>query len=506
MQALRAPLTVRADQLVRQETWRFIGAYGIALVVALAIGVMSLVNPRVGFPVAAGLFLLGVAVTAVRPVFGVYAITFFGLLADNVSAPSWPFLKNGSSIESLLYVNDLVIFSPMEAFLAITVLVTLVHVALRRVELTVPPMVGPLALFMMFVGVGTVWGLGRGGNLIVGLWEARPFLALFVLYLLATTLITSRAQVRLLFATIIAAIVLEALRTIYWYLTTAEAIFFDSLVEHAGATHMNFLFIAAILAWLTARTSLGLRLVLPLAAAPALWVYFESERRSAIAALLIGIVISLLFLRADNPVRFMKIAPMLTLFVIGYLAVFWNASGALAFPAEAIRAQISPDTASAADRASDSYRVIEHLDILATIRSNPLLGVGFGQQYDRPIPLPDISFGFIWWEYITHNGLMWIWLKTGFFGFVAMFNFLGRGIVAGMRTTLAESNPIDKVILASVAVFVPMYAVYTYVDIAWGTQSMILLAICLAIIAKTATFQQAEAEASVAPLELEATT
>jgi len=481
-----AVTAVHADELAQRADRRFYGVYSLAFVGTLFVAAASrMFNPEVGFPIAAAVYILGVVCIALRPVAGVYAITFFGLLADIESATYWPFLKTGSSAESLLFVHDSAIVSPMESYLVITSLATLGHVALGRIKIVRPPFLLPLGFFAGFLMLGFVWGLGRGGaDPIIGLWEARPFLALFILYLLAAVTITTRSQVRGLFATVIAAVLIEGVRTVFWYFTEPEAKLYDSLVEHSGATHMNIVFIAILLSWLFTGASPLIRVVLPILALPAVWVYIESERRSAFAALMIGIIISLVLLHTENPRRFFKLVPIVFVLFTGYTAAFWNASGPAAFPAAAIRAQISPESQSAADAASDSYRIIEHLDILATIRANPLMGVGFGQQYDRPIPLPDISAGFIWWEYITHNGLMWIWLKTGFFGFAAMFNMFGRGIVAGMRTTLAETGATDKVIVGAASLFIPMYAVYTYVDISWDTQSLILLAVCFAIVAK----------------------
>ena len=453
----------------------------------------SFLSGKPTFPFATGLYLLGATLIALRPLVGVYLIAFFGLLADNVSAPTWPFLKNGSSFESVMFLHDAVIASPMEGYLVLTVLATGVHVALKRVSLSRPPLFYSLTIFVALLTVGLFWGVGRGGDVNIALWEFRPFVALYGIYLLGHVLITSRIQVHLLFWTIIAAITLESLRASFWVLTDPITELYDSLVEHSGATHISFVLVSMMLAWLISEAGFA-RIALPLASLPALLVYFESERRSAILALLIGAIASMIYLKAENPVRFYAIGPTLAVVALVYLAVFWNASGPLAFPANAIKSEIAPDAAAAADAASDDYRKIEHFNILATIRQSPLLGVGFGQQYLRPIPLPDISFAFPWWEYITHNGLLWIWLKSGYFGFIAMFHFLGQSIVTTMRAAIAVTNPRDKHVAASAMAFGPMYIVYTYVDISWDTQSLILLALCITICTKLAAFEAASAQ------------
>ena len=49
---------------------------------------------------------------------------------------------------------------------------------------------------------------------------------------------------------------------------------------------------------------------------------------------------------------------------------------------------------------------------MATIKAKPITGLGFGQRFYRPFPLPDISF-FPFYEYMPHNSVLWIWIKTG---------------------------------------------------------------------------------------------
>lgn len=484
MTALTTFSNLDAPTLIRRERRRWMLTYASAGFLSLTVIFFSLFSPHVGFPVAAALYLLGALAMLLRPVFGIYAITVVGLLADNSSAPWWPFLKNASSPESVLYVSDAAIVSPLEGYLVILTLGVALQIALRQLEFQRPLLLAPLGAFMFFMMVGLVWGIGRGGNINIALWEIRPFAALVVVYLFGTTLIQTRTQAHILGWLVIAAIFFESVRTVFWYVGNDEAKLFDSLVEHSAASHMNLVFIMAIVAWLVNGYGLGRRMLLPLLSAPVAWVYLISERRSAIAALILCIGIAFVFLAKSDVRRFWQIGPVLLVLAVGYTIVFWSAAGPLGFPAGVVKAQISPEAANASDQASDLYRKIEHFNIIATVERNPLLGVGFGQQYDRPIPLPDISLGFVWWEYMTHNAIMWIWLKAGFFGFVAMFNFLGRGLFLGMRTALGAKDPADKVIAITATLFVPAYTIYSYVDISWGTQSLILLAVCLTMLGR----------------------
>ncbi len=92
---------------------------------------------------------------------------------------------------------------------------------------------------------------------------------------------------------------------------------------------------------------------------------------------------------------------------------------------QAVKTVIAPGQLSLEDQSSDLYRQIEAYDIWYTIRSNELFGVGFGQQFLRPWQLPDISF-FVFWEYMPHNSILWIWMKMGIGGFMAMLYLIAR--------------------------------------------------------------------------------
>jgi O-antigen ligase len=170
------------------------------------------------------------------------------------------------------------------------------------------------------------------------------------------------------------------------------------------------------------------------------------------------------------------------LIFVGYLGAFWNATdGGAGFPAQAVKTIIAPGQLSEEDKGSNLYRAIENYNVVYTIRSQPLTGIGFGQQYLRPIPNADISFA-QWWEYRSHNAILWIWMKTGAGGFLAMLYLFTSAIRHGTRRLVRIAPGFDGALLLTSVLYVVMYAVFAYVDIIWDTESMIFLGIALACI------------------------
>ena len=471
-----------AQDFIRQErrSWTFI--YVAALLFGTLLAGAAHLSSSEPFPLAASLYFFGAGLILVRPIVGVYAIVCLTLLADNVSAPWYPFVKGGSSPESILYVSDSLVFSPLEGYLVVTCLALLAHVALGRAVLRRPPLLAPLLVFLVFVGWGLAWGLARGGDKQVALWEARPFAALFLTYLLATNLLRRRSHYHTLGWIVVAAITVESVRTLIWYAGLGPGAQVDSLVEHSAAIHMNLLFVLVAAAWLFRAYGPARRTALVVILIPVVAVYLLSERRAAIFALLFGAIVLFVVLAARDRSRFWAVGSVVTLGAVLYLFAFWSATGPLGFPASALRSQLAPEVANATDVSADAYRDIENVNILATLRSDPLTGVGCGHKFQQPVPLPDISGFFIWWEYITHNAVLWIWLKTGFFGFVAMFYWLGRTSQLGLRAAINAGEASDAVLVTTVAAYVPMYLVYSYVDTSWDAQSLVLLSVAMATI------------------------
>ena len=107
------------------------------------------------------LTLTAVVVTA-RPVVGIYLIGFLTLFTDGTVSPWYPFLKNMSSWESILYLEQRMFISPFEVFLAIAVVVAW----LLRLLIDGPsrPFIqGRLLWPLVAFGGFSCWGL-RGGR------------------------------------------------------------------------------------------------------------------------------------------------------------------------------------------------------------------------------------------------------------------------------------------------------------------------------------------------------
>jgi O-antigen ligase len=81
---------------------------------------------------------------------------------------------------------------------------------------------------------------------------------------------------------------------------------------------------------------------------------------------------------------------------------------------------------------------------------------------------------------MTHNSILWIWMKAGVGGFIAMLLLFGKAMRTGARATLRAGRGDFAAMTLTSTAFVLMYAVFAYVDIAWDGQNLVLLAVAMA--------------------------
>jgi hypothetical protein len=457
----------------RSAIVRLLWAGGIAAV-ALFLAVSMFRGGAEPIVVAWLIYIASLALILYQPRYGVYLLLFFGLVGDSVLMPWFPFTKNFSSEESIFFLHPDLIVSPLEVMLLVTIFAWLVRqFGVRRLEFYKGPLFWPAAIFLAFTCFGIVWGLGRGGDVTIGLFEARPLFYLPVMLVLVSNLLVKREHFSHLMWAIMLAIFIEALIGTHYVLVVLGGSLrnIESITEHGAAVHMNTLFVFAAAVWIY-NTSTAKRILLPLMMPAVLLAFMATQRRAAFLALGVACLLLAYVLFKERPYAFWLIVPPLLLLGVVYIGVYWNAGGALGKPAQAIKSVIAPGQLNLRDQMSNIYRVLENINVRQTIRAAPLTGLGFGHPFLLVVPLPDISF-FRYWQYLPHNSILWIWIKMGVGGFVAMLYLVGMAIMTAVRTWWQmPRNELGAISLAA-ALYLIMHFLYAYVDISWDIQSML---------------------------------
>jgi hypothetical protein len=429
------------------------------------------------------IYFLGAAAILYRPRYGLYLVLFFGLVGDGLLIPWFPFVKNFSSYESLLFLHDSVIISPLESYIGLMFISWFVRALVqRKLTFYISSLFWPALAFLAFLIFGLVYGVVTGGNLTIALWEARPIFYLIAMLLLTNNLIEKREHaIQLVWTAMLAVFVKAVIGNLYFLLVLKGSLAgVDSVGEHASAIHMNTVFVFLLAAWLY-KASPAMRLV-PLIMLPFVALaYLATQRRAAFISLAIALFLLVVILFIENRRLFWFLAPPFVFLAIIYVGIFWNSSSTLALPVQAIKSVVVPNQADASDQASNIYRVFENINTSFTIHQKPLTGVGFGQKFYIVVPMADISF-FTWWEYLPHNSIIWIWLKTGVGGFLVMLFLVGSAIMAGVSAFRRMPRNELRVIVLTATLYIVMHFLYAYVDISWDNQSMLYVGAMMGLV------------------------
>jgi O-antigen ligase len=119
-----------------------------------------------------------------------------------------------------------------------------------------------------------------------------------------------------------------------------------------------------------------------------------------------------------------------------YLPFYWNSTGGiLGQPARALASVVTP---SQRDQTSDVYRVAEDANLGLDIKRSFPLGVGFGVPIDYAIPIVDLSGSDPMIKYIPHDGVLYVWMRMGWFGIVAWLFWIGAIIISAAQLLRAR--------------------------------------------------------------------
>jgi hypothetical protein len=358
-----------------------------------------------------------------------------------------------------------IIVSPLETLLLVSLLVWLVQgIAGSGLNFRGGQLGWLTLLFALSLVAGMVRGRVSGGDSYVAFWELRPLLYILACYVLATNLVRTRHHVRMVLAFLMVGASLFAVEGAYRRVALIDTGLISTNME-VWYGHDTVVFIAALVVLIIAQQIFGAahwqRLlglpILPLA----VFTMLATERRAGQVSLIMAVLALFIALIVVRRKAFFTVAVPVLLAGAIYLPIFWNASGILAQPARAIRSVSDPDPR---DAASNLSRELEKINIRATLRSYPILGVGFGQPFLQVVPIPDISF-FPFWNFEPHHNLFWIWFKTGIVGYLLFWTLIGTALMRAAYLAKTLPDPDLKVAALLVIGGIVASLTFCYVDL-----------------------------------------
>lgn len=428
----------------------------------LSWAVLTLGPAAVAFPIVAAILVS----VFWQPRFGLYCVFALVLLFEMGSVD--PLMLPGRyfnyGLQSSLGLSGF-IASPLELMLILTVVVWLIKGLMQREFRAHGGDLGwPMALFFLAVLGGLIRGAAGSGDMYVAFWEARSLLYVGVCYIVTVNLVRTRWDVAALVVVFLLANGLYALEGAYRYVALIRTGIMG-VPQEFQYPHEVVIFLAVLILQAIVQIVVGaprwMQALGVMLAPIGMFTLLATQRRAGYIALAVAfVVVGIPWMVRHRKAVLMILLPGL-LSVAVYLPIFWNNTGFLGQPARAVRSLSAPD---ARDASSNLYRDLELVNVRETIRSDPLLGVGFGRPFTFVVPLPDLSW-WPFWRYQPHHNILWIWLKTGAFGFTVFWMLmLGSLTLAGARTlTLKDKMLVTFAYLALASIVITL--IFCYVDL-----------------------------------------
>jgi len=445
---------------VRLERIRSRAAAAIAVVVAILVGLLAgslggtkgllavgvvavLVLPFVWWqvPAAGAITLLGCATLIEQ---NPYSVGILGLDAFTDRIPVFQSLQAGFGLAGL-------VMSPMDIAVVLLLLVWLTRGvtqrSLRLPRSQVAATIGVLALLAALAMVRGLTGPSVNADGITGTTaafdEIRPWVYLGAAYLLASQLITTQRAVHAVLWTFVLGSGFKAVLGVYIFFATRGVIPPpQAILAHEESMFFGIFIMLTLCLWLfgqRGRLRVTATALLPLVVLADL----ANTRRDAfliLGAELIVLAVLVYIVRPQHRRLLRRISVLAVVAFALYLPLEWNSTGTLAGPAQAIRSSIDP---LPRDASSDLYRIDEDADLGNMIKLDPILGTGFGvpiNYVNTPVQTIDATDTFI--AYVPHNTLLYVWMRMGLPGLVALFMLTAAGLLAGIRASRSESSEV----------------------------------------------------------------
>jgi hypothetical protein len=392
-------------------------------------------------------------------------------LKDSVTDQIPLFWDINTAVQVYFRLNNFhgIALSFFEIYMLVAALSWVLHGVIdHTLKLDLGTLILPISLYIVCVIGGLLNGFATGGVFNIELFEVRAQFYFLFAYLMAVNATKDvKAQLGVLLWTSALAIGFKGLLCSYRFIVTFKG---STIPEIGiGAHEESFFFDCFIFQFLVLKmTSIlpKLRRVMLYLMPFVILANLANQRRAATAALVLALIVMLVLGAVALPKRRRAIG-IAALFIAGvlaiYLPVFWNGTGTIAQPARAIKSQFSPDPR---DASSNAYRDAENSNLMYTMRSSPILGYGFGKPIREDVKMVDLTSVDPLIHYMTHDQILWVWMRLGTIGFYAFWVMICGIIMHSCRLLRHPNATIEAKTAALICiVIIVMEMVFALLDL-----------------------------------------
>ena len=154
---------------------------------------------------------------------------------------------------------------------------------------------------------------------------------------------------------------------------------------------------------------------------------------------------------------------------LAYVAVGWNSTSSVFAPVRSLRTVGDADIDS-----STLFRDLENFNLLATLKIRPIIGTGFGHEFDEPVTTPDLP-SFREYRYMPHNSVLGLWGFTGWLGFTGLFASLVAAVFWAARSYRFAQLSDERAASLAVICISLIYLIQCWGDIGFSERNGVFL-------------------------------
>jgi len=458
-------------------------ASGISpFILALAVGLSGLLAYVMvitdGNIMVGGVFIGLVAVVAItvyRVDLGFTIFIFLVLFFDQYDIPGFPtfttevgFFLNLNAIPWMPKIDQGVI-TPMEIQLFLIFGVWFMTALFRgSFDLSAVPLKGPMTLLYLAIIGALVYGLARGGDAIISLWETRALFYMGMMILFVPQVIKTENELRVLIWGVIAGVSAKAFQGAYRFASFGFSFGRWPNILETFTNHEDPVFMVTLVIFLLALLLLGekgpQRQALLWLLVPMVLGYVAAQRRAAYASFMASLTAFIVLIPAKQRKTILIALGVFAVFFSMYLAVFWNSYSRLGSIAQQFKATVTDEggVRGEKDLKSTAYRKIENYNLAQTFIGSPAIGIGFGRKYEKVMTL--WGSGFALGDYVAHNQILWIFVQMGTVGAFCFWLFFNSYVFRGAMVFAAMTDPYLKALCAMCVIAVVNQLVVSFVD------------------------------------------
>lgn len=355
------------------------------------------------------------------------------------------------------------------------------------------PVVKSMKVALLSILALWVWGVVCGGDVRQTMWQIHTFVVGIVLAFAISATCRTAKSIATLGKVVLFAAVYRALVLAVFYLTIARGL--DPPLQTMTSHDDTPLFVTGMLIVIAnaiERRRLTSFLWMIAACIPLAAAIKWNNRRLAWLSLMVGLAIFYYVLPRTRFKRRMNLLMIgaVPLFCV-YVAAGWGRTESVFKPVSSISTMFGKH-----EDTSSQMRDIENYNLVETLRTNPIVGTGWGHEYKEASVAISIKEVFEQYRFIPHNSVLGLLAFTGLVGFTTLWQlFVVASFFLAISVRAAASGTIRVAAVLGITT-ITSFILQMWGDMGWNSLSVeALMAVAIGVATRTPVLSGAWPEA-----------